>query len=108
MSLIPDWLLVSMTGAALCCIVLGRWRWAALLGTPALFRFLLWPLAWHYVTALPPLLLLLIIVIVLPVIAARAVRRLLSIASSRRAADHAIGQFFGHALISFFRRRDRR
>jgi hypothetical protein len=105
MSLIPDWALVTMTGAALCCLVLGKWRWAAVLAAPALMRFVLWPLAWKYLTGLPPLLLAVVILAALPFILLRVIRRLLILATSEKAADHALGDAFGAALLSLFRMR---
>jgi hypothetical protein len=105
--LFPDWLLVSMTGGALCCVVLGKWRWAALLAMPALGRYIVWPLAWHYLAAVPLLLLLLVGVVAIPLLFLRAIRRLFILASSERAADEALGHFFAEVLIAAFMGRRR-
>jgi Ni/Fe-hydrogenase subunit HybB-like protein len=108
MSILPDWLLLCMTGAALCALVLGWGRTAALLATPALVRFILWPLAWHYLSTVPVALLVAIGLIAIPFLLLRGLHKLLRLASSQEAADHAMGDFLGRGLLGVARRFGRR
>lgn len=104
MSFFPDWMLVSLTGLALCAAVVGKWRWAALPAAPALVRFILWPLVWHYLITLPAPLLALLVLIIMPVLLLRGLHLLLGLASSQAAADHAVGDFLGRGLTAAARR----
>ena len=108
MSFLPDWLLVCATGLACCALILGRWRTAALLAAPAAIRFLAWPLALDYMRTVPPLVLLTAGLVLLPFLAVRALHRMLRLASSKEAADQAMGEFLGRGLSSIFGRRRRR
>ena len=106
--MMPEWVIVVMTGLAMCAAVLGQWRRALWLSLPAILGFLVWPLLWHYVSTVPPLLLIVIGLIALPFLLLRAIHRMLSMAISRRASDEAIGGYLSFLMISATRKAGKR
>jgi len=108
MSWFPDWLLACMTGLGICALVLGWWRAATILAAPAVSKFIVWPLLWHFAQSLPLVLLILLALIALPFLILRLLRRLLSLATSENAADHALGHFLGHSMTSISQANHRR
>lgn len=102
--MMSDWLMVCMTGLAIFVVVFGRWRLALMLATPAIMRFIVVPLAWHYLHTLPVWLLAIIGLGLLPLLALRLLHRILRYTISSGAADEAMGIYIGHGLIEATRR----
>jgi hypothetical protein len=102
--MMPDWLIVCMTGLSIFVAVFGRWRLALMLATPAIMRFIVIPLVWHYLQTLPGWLLAIIGLGLLPLLALRLLHRILQYTTSSGVADEAIGIYIGHGLIEATRR----
>lgn len=102
--MIPDWLVVVATGLALCATVFVKWQWAITLATPALLRFVVWPIVIDVAQRVPPILVAIAVMIAAPLLILRMVHRALSVTISRGAADHAVGGF----LAKLFHRRNHR
>lgn len=102
--MMPDWLIVCMTGLSIFVAVLGRWRLALVLATPSIMRFVVMPLVWHYLQTLPLWLLTVIGLALLPLLALRLLHRILRYTMSSGAADEAMGIYIGHGLIEASRR----
>ena len=96
----PGGILAWMTVAAVIVAVFGRWRLALAMGSPALTTYVVWPIAWHYLQALPIWLLVVLGVCALPFALLRAIYSLLRFTLSAEAADEAVGIFVGHGLIA--------